>query len=193
MKTNIEEHELIQSIIDGQVDGFQQIIKNYQKLVWHITAKVVPSDYDREDICQDIFVKIYKNLGSFKFESKLSTWIARIAYNTALNFIQKKKPELYEDLSPEGVTLDSLESEYESPESIADRQNVSDILKSEIEKLPIQYKMILTLYHLEDLSYTEIGKILKLPDGTIKSHLFRARKLLKSRLELKYTKEDLCQ
>lgn len=193
MKANIEEHDLIQAIIDGQVDEFQQIIKKYQKLVWHITAKVVPSEFDREDICQDIFVKVYKNLRSFKFESKLSTWIARIAYNTALNFVQKKKPELYEDISPEGVTLDSLESDFETPETAVDRQNVSEILKSEIAKLPMQYKMILTLYHLEELSYTEIGKILKLPDGTIKSHLFRARKLLKSRLELKYTKEDLCQ
>jgi len=193
METKLDEKALIQQILDGQVDEFQQIIVNYQKLVWHLVAKIVKSESDREDVCQDVFVKVYKNLRSFKFESKLSTWIGRIAYNSSVNFIQKKKPELYEDLAPEGVTLDSLANNLQNPENYADEQNVSEILKNEIMNLPIQYKTIVTLYHLDEMNYSEIAKITKLPIGTVKSHLFRARKLLKDRLELKYTKEDLCQ
>ncbi len=100
MESKIDENALVQTILDGQVDEFQQIIENYQKLVWHLVAKIVKSEADREDVCQDVFIKVYKNLRSFKFESKLSTWIGRIAYNSAINFIQKKKPELYEDISP---------------------------------------------------------------------------------------------
>lgn len=193
METKLDENALIQQILDGQVDEFQQIIVKYQRLVWHLVAKIVKSEPDREDVCQDVFIKVYKNLRSFKFESKLSTWIGRIAYNSAINFIQKKKPELYEDISPEGVTLDSLAGPEENPESVAGNQNVSEILKSEIMNLPIQYKTILTLFHLDEMNYNEISEIAKLPIGTVKSHLFRARKLLKDRLELKYKKEDLCQ
>ncbi len=162
-------------------------------MVWHLVSKIVKSESDREDVCQDVFIKVFKNLKSFKFESKLSTWIGRIAYNSAINFIQKKKPELYEDISPEGVTLDSLAGIEVSPESFAGTENVNGILKKEIMNLPIQYKTIITLFHLEELNYSEIAEITELPIGTVKSHLFRARKLLKGRLEMKYTKEDLCQ
>lgn len=192
METKIDENRLVQLILDGQVDEFQQIISLYQKLVWHLVAKIVKSESDREDVCQDVFIKVFRNLKTFKFESKLSTWIGRIAYNTAINYIQKKKPELYEDISPEGVTLDSLESTIESPSSFAGTQNVNEILKEEIMNLPIQYKTIVTLYHLDEMNYAEISEITELPIGTVKSHLFRARKLLKDRLELKYTMEDLC-
>lgn len=193
METKVNENTLVQQILDGQVDEFQKIIEKYQKLVWHLVSKIVKSQADREDVSQDVFVKVYKNLNSFKFESKLSTWIGRIAYNSAINFIQKKKPELYEDISPGGVTLDSLASTNVNPANFVGSQNVNAILKKEIMNLPIQYKTIVTLYHLDEMNYNEIAEITTLPIGTVKSHLFRARKLLKDRLELKYTKEDLCQ
>ncbi len=80
-----------------------------------------------------------------------------------------------------------------NPASFAGSQNVNEILNNEIMNLPIQYRTIVTLYHLDEMNYSEIAEITKLPIGTVKSHLFRARKLLKNRLELKYTKEDLCQ
>ncbi len=193
METKVDENALVQQITNGHVDEFQKIITKYQKLVWHLVAKIVKSEADREDVCQDVFVKVYRNLNSFKFESKLSTWIGRIAYNSSINFIKKKKPELYEDISPEGITLDSLAGSNVNPANFTDSQNVSAILKREIMNLPIQYKTIVTLYHLDEMNYNEIAEITTLPIGTVKSHLFRARKLLKDRLELKYTKEDLCQ
>ena len=193
MDAKLDEKVLVSRILDGQVDEFQHIISNYQKLVWHMAARIVKSENDREDICQDVFVKVYKNLRSFKFESKLSTWIGRIAYNCSVNFVQKKKPELYEDISPEGVTLDSLESDFILPDSSAENNNVAKILNKEIMSLPMMYRTILTMFHLEEMTYNEIADITKLPEGTVKSHLFRARKELKKRLEVKYTKEDLCQ
>lgn len=193
MDAKLDEKVLVSRILDGQVDEFQHIISNYQKLVWHMAARIVKSENDREDICQDVFVKVYKNLRSFKFESKLSTWIGRIAYNCSVNFVQKKKPELYEDISPEGVTLDSLESDFILSDSSAENNNVAEILNKEIMSLPMMYRTILTMFHLEEMTYNEIADITKLPEGTVKSHLFRARKELKKRLEVKYTKEDLCQ
>ena len=188
-----DERALIQSILAGQVNDFQVIIENHQKLVWHLVSRIVPQEIDREDICQEVFVKVFRKLRSFKFESKLSTWIGRIAYNSALNHIQKKKPELYEDINPEGVTIDSLESSGAAPDMTAERNNMAEILREEISKIPIQYRTIITLYHLEEMTYNEISEIMNLPEGTVKSHLFRARKLLKENLQSKYTKEDLCR
>ena len=188
-----DERALIQSILAGQVNDFQVIIENHQKLVWHLVSRIVPQEFDREDICQEVFVKVFRKLRSFKFESKLSTWIGRIAYNSALNHIQKKKPELYEDISPEGVTIDSLESSVTAPDMTVERNNMAEILREEISKIPIQYRTIITLYHLEEMTYNEISEIMNLPEGTVKSHLFRARKLLKENLQSKYTKEDLCR
>ncbi len=193
MKTKLDENTLVQLVLDGQVDEFHEIISRYQNLVWHLVSKIVKSEADREDICQDVFVKVYKNIRSFKFESKLSTWIGRIAYTSSINFIQKKRPELYEDIVPDGVTLDSLAGKEKSPEQNVCRENMNEILRKEIMNLPIQYKTIVTLYHLDEMNYSEIADITKLPIGTVKSHLFRSRKLLKDRLEMKYKKEDLCQ
>lgn len=185
---------LISNILAGDIDEFNEIIEQYKRLVSHIIFKMVSNNYDREDLCQDVFIKVYQNLGSFKYESKLSTWIARIAYNRCINFLEKKKIPLFDDIvENEGITLDSMEGNIKTPETVTEERDITDILKNEIDCLPKQYRIIISLYHLDDMSYNEIGKITGLPDGTVKSHLFRARKLLKDRLVTKYNKEDLCQ
>ena len=185
---------LVNNILSGETNGFNEIIENYKRLVSHIVFKMVPNNFDREDLCQDVFVKVYQNLGKFKFESKLSTWIARIAYNRCINFLEKKKVPLFDDVvKNEEITVDSMESNVKTPEAVVEERNLSDILNSEINQLPKQYPLIVTLYHIDELTYEEIGKITGMPDGTVKSHLFRGRKLLKDRLVLKYNKEDLCQ
>jgi RNA polymerase sigma-70 factor (ECF subfamily) len=152
---------------------------------------LISNHADREDLCQDIFVKVYQNLGGFQFESKFSTWIAKIAYNTCLNYLKKKKVPLYEDLAPADDTIDNFESASQSADSFAISTDINARLQQEIESLPVQYRTILTLYHLDEMSYTEISEILGMPDGTVKNYLFRARKLLKERLNAKYEVEEL--
>lgn len=180
-------------ILAGHTEEFEAVIERYKKLVAHIVFKMVTIEADREDICQEVFVKVFQKLGSFKFESKLSTWIATIAYNTSLNYLEKKRAPLVDDLMPEENGLERLAAETYSPEDCADRGNLSEILIEEIDKLPVQYGTVLVLYHLEEMPYREISEITGLPDGTVKSHLFRARKLLKDRLLAKYKMEDLCR
>lgn len=193
MEERQESKQLVASIIAGQTDQFQTLIERYQKLVAHIVFRMVSGEADREDICQEVFVKVYQNLGSFKFGSKLSTWIATIAYNTSLNYLEKKKVPLYDDLGPEESGLDRLPSDGKAPDEVFESKDISEILRKEIQSLPAQYRTILALYHLEEMSYKEISSITRLPDGTVKSHLFRARKLLKERLMTKYSQEDFCR
>jgi len=154
---------------------------------------MISNETDREDLCQDIFVKVYRNLGGFRFDSKLSTWIARIAFTTCLNYIEKKKLPLYEDSSPEGQTIDDCAAVKGSdPASWTGERQTSVKVCEEIDQLPVIYGTILSLFHLQDMSYAEIGDILRMPSGTVKSYLFRARKMLKERLQVRYSLEELC-
>jgi RNA polymerase sigma factor (sigma-70 family) len=80
---------LIDKILAGNPNAFTQLVRQHERLVSQIVFRIVPSRHDREDICQDVFIKVYQNLDRFEYQSKLSTWIARIAYNTALNYASR--------------------------------------------------------------------------------------------------------
>ena len=185
------EKELIERVLQGEKSAFREIVFNYQKLVNHIVFKMIPQVTEREDICQDVFIKVYQNLGTFQFGSKLSTWIGRITHNRCLTYLEKKKPLLFEDYAKENQTLDSVQSDMPDPEKILLSSDLSERIRTEINGLPIKFKTILSLYHLEEMTYDEIGKIMKLPSGTVKSYIFRGRKMLKNRLLQKYNQEDL--
>lgn len=173
----------------GDKNTFQLIVHEYQKLVTVIVYRMISNSADLEDICQEVFIKIYHNLEGFKYQSKLSTWIARIAYTTTLNYIQKKRPELMENNLMES-TFRETSLEY-NPSDWVESKDVQSHLNQAIEKMPVQYKMVLTLYHQEEKSYTEISEILNMPEGTVKNYLFRARKHLKTYLQTHYQRESL--
>ncbi|HEU4860898.1 MAG TPA: RNA polymerase sigma factor, partial [Chitinophagaceae bacterium] len=130
-----------------------------------------------------------------------STWIAQISYNTCVDYLRKKKlllPEATFEESESGTHNDMLDmintakgNFDRSTDTYVIKKNVSEIVKAGIEKLPVLYKTLVSLYHNEELSYEEIGAITGLPEGTVKSYLFRARKELKNHLLLQYKKEDL--
>lgn len=183
--------DLIKKIKAGDTTAFRALIEEYQRLVSHIVFRLVRSPKDREDICQDVFLQVYQNLGAFKFESKLSTWIARIAYNRCLNHLEKKRMPLYHDVVGAETSVEALAEHGGQPDQEAESRHLSDLLQHEIEQLPIQSRTIITLYHLEQMKYQEIAEVLRLPEGTVKSYLFRARKLLKQRLIEKYRIEEL--
>ena len=197
-----QEQERIEKIIAGDMRAFQALVEDYQRLVCHVVFRMVHNEEDREEICQDVFVKVYQNLSKFEQKSKLSTWIGRIAYNTCINYLKKKKVPLYEDLAPaesgesgssqnKGSYLDRVPGGAKLADETVSDKEMYKFLHEEIAQLPVQYRAILTLYHMDDLSYQEIGEIMSLPDGTVKSYLFRARKLLKERIIEKYPAEEL--
>lgn len=183
---------LVKRTLAGNKKAFESIVEQHQRLVSHVVFRMVQNPADREDICQDVFLKVYENLGGFKFESKLSTWIAKIAYNTCISYLEKKRIPLFDDLSQEERSLESFPSRVGGPDQIVEEKEASVLLRSEINTMPVHYRTILTLYHLDRMSYKEIGETMDLPEGTVKSYLFRARRLLKDRLMAKYQREDLC-
>jgi RNA polymerase sigma-70 factor (ECF subfamily) len=194
---NLADKHLVDKVLSGDAHAFASVIKNTERMVAQIVFKMISNSDDRKDIAQDIYLKVFKKLPGFKFQSKLSTWIAQISYNTCFDHLRKKKLTLpgniYEsdDNVPDTIKNRSPIDTGLKADILTMHKDLSAILKSEIEKLSPVYKTLITLYHNEELSYEEIGQITGLPAGTVKNYLFRARKSLKNSLLLNYKKEDL--
>jgi RNA polymerase sigma-70 factor (ECF subfamily) len=185
----VTDKRLVEKILTGDSTAFTELVEKYQKLVSHLVFRMLPRSADHEDVCQDIFIKIYRNLGYFQFHSRLSTWIAKITFNTCVNYLNKKKTGLYADFTD--ADLDALPANLAGPAADAEQKDTASHLKLLIEQLPVHYRTILTLFHLEEMSYQEICEVTEMPEGTVKNYLFRARKLLKESLLANYPEEVL--
>lgn len=184
----IEDKALVSRVISGDRQAFRMLIKQNERLVGHMIARLIDRHEDREELCQDVFLKVYEKLGEFTFQSKLSTWIATIAYRHGINHLRKKKIEIRE--LTEGDEREQFISTENVEEGFSDQQ-LDGIVMSLIDKLPPQYKAILTLYHMQEMSYSEIVEITGLPEGTVKNYLFRARQLLKEKVKKYLGKEEV--
>lgn len=177
---------LVAAVIRGDREAFRSLIHHYERLVVSIVFKMVVGREDCEDICQDIFLKVYEKLPTFRFESKLSTWIGTIAYNSCINFLRKKKQFTIDVMTNDddglmstGVRHSTLTDDVNTPiEVLLSKERESVMIRS-MARLPVIQKTILLLFHHENLSLQEIAVITSLPLNTVKSHLFRARKQLK--------------
>jgi RNA polymerase sigma-70 factor (ECF subfamily) len=177
--------ELVEAALAGDRYAFGMIVRNTEKLVASIVYRMISFPADRKDIAQDVYLKAYHDLAGFRFQSKLSTWIGKIAYYTCLKYLEKKKVVLLEAYDTEAS------ASVNENEKLLFKRETSAIIQKEIELLPPVYKTLISLYHQEELSYAEIGQITGLPDGTVKSYLSRARKTLKENLLLNYKREEL--
>jgi RNA polymerase sigma factor (sigma-70 family) len=184
----LNEKEIVSRIIKGDFRAFELLVKEYEKLVFFVTNRIVQDLQDKEDICQEVFIKVNNSLPKFKFESKLSTWIARIAYLTAINYAKKYKSKWQNDF-PEN--LDNYYFTDETPEQALTKKNTAEYVNQLIAQMPLAYRTVLTLYHLNEFSVQEIEQITGTPEGTIKSNLFRARKLLKEKMEKDVKNEQI--
>ncbi len=177
--SSMNDSELISQILNGNMNAFTFLVNRYQKLVVHITGRLIQRHDELEDVCQEVFLKVYQNLGKYRNECKLSTWIATIAYNTSINYLRKFKKG--DEVNPDDSAALRNLTEYRSDEF--EKADLHRYIRDQIELLPVQYRTVLTLFHLEEFSYQEIEQITGMPEGTIKSYLFRAKALLKEKLK----------
>ncbi len=161
------------------MNSFTFLVNRYQRLVIHITGRLIHRQDELEDVCQEVFLKVYQNLGKYRNECKLSTWIATIAYNTSINYLRKFKK--MDEVNPDDSAAMRNLTDFHSTNY--ERTDLHRYIREQIELLPVQYRTVLTLYHLEEFSYQEIEQITGMPEGTVKSYLFRAKALLKEKLK----------
>jgi len=199
MGNSLPDQLLVEKVLRGDTNSFAVIIKNTERLVAQIIFKMINNPDDRKDIAQDVYLKAFHKLPGFKFQSKLSTWIGQITYNTCLSYLEKKKLFLPGDLRKENEPNDDITEQAKSrslnmtndAETLILKKELTEILRSAVEMLSPIYKTLISLYHQEELSYEEIAQITELPEGTVKSYLFRARKALKENLLSTYKREEL--
>ena len=172
----MEDARLIEIFISGDQRGFEMLVKKYQNRVNNIVYSLAGNIESADDISQEVFIKIYHNLCSFREKAKFSTWLYRITVNTTYNHLKKQKRFLPlasdQALGVSGnITLDNL-----------DQREKQQLLKKAIEQLPFNYRSVIILKDIEGLSYKDIAKSLRCRIGTVESRLFRARRWLKKML-----------
>jgi RNA polymerase sigma factor (sigma-70 family) len=175
----MDDNELISQILTGNMNAFTFLVNRYQKLVVHITGRLIQRQEEIEDISQEVFVKVYQNLSKYRNECKLSTWIATIAYNSSINYLNKYKKGKGSEIDDTNLTQFVTKYQSDNYEQI----DLHRYIRNQIELLPVHYRTVVTLFHLEEFSYLEIEQITGMPEGTVKSYLYRAKAILKERLE----------
>ncbi|MBR9846221.1 MAG: sigma-70 family RNA polymerase sigma factor [Algicola sp.] len=183
MTTN--DHILINQIVEGDTNAFAILVDRYKDLVFTLALRMLKNREEAEEVAQDTFIKTYKSIETFKGDSKFSTWIYRVAYNTCLDRIKKNRKhlndvEINEFTAHEVVTIDNALDNME----IKERE---EAIQRCIDEFPSEESFLMTLYSFDDLSLDEISKIVGITANSIKVKLFRSRKklatILKSQLE----------
>jgi RNA polymerase sigma-70 factor (ECF subfamily) len=182
---------ILDEIINGNVSKYEIIINKYQARIISLCFRYTKSYPDAEEVAQEAFLKAYNSLNKFRFESKFYSWLHRIAINCSLNYINsKEKTKEKETISENsGLTLNKGVTSTETPYNAYNMQVMAAKIESVYNGLPEDLKLVIKLRDIDDLSYDEMSKIAKLPIGTIKSKLHRAREILTKALE-KYTEDE---
>lgn len=178
--TQDEERKLLKAVLSKDKLAFERFIKQYERLIFHIVFPLIKKKEDRDDLLQDIFIKIFDKLQSFEFRSQLSTWIGNIAYNTTLNYAKRKRLIVISTQESE-LAFDSTDKTLNPEQQIIASELIAEVDKS-INELPAIQVTILRLFHNDEMTLEAISTITNLPINTVKSHLFRARTTIKNLL-----------
>jgi RNA polymerase sigma-70 factor (ECF subfamily) len=180
-----EDRKIIQAILEGDVNKFAVLQKKYHYLIYSLVRKIIKDDDDVEDVLQETFIKAYNALSSYSFEYAFSSWIYKIASNSCIDFLRKKKNLIYYERFHNEANEDDkyqIEDDSFTPEGFMIDKEKKEIIKNAIYALPSKYKELILMRHEEELSYQEISEKLDIPLGTVKVNLFRARKILELQL-----------
>lgn len=173
----MEERRLIIGSMERDEEAFEKLILSYEGKIYNMCFYLLKNKEDAMDASQEVCIKIYKSIDKFKGESKFSTWIYRITYNTCIDFIKKRKNELSYD-----EVIDTDTHRDDRIEDIIESKELKYEIKRCIMKLSEDFRTIVIFRDIEGLSYQEIAEILNIEVGTVKSRLNRAREALRNEL-----------
>ncbi|GAB4117585.1 MAG: RNA polymerase sigma factor SigW [Candidatus Caldatribacteriota bacterium] len=188
----MDELKIIELCLLGKTKYFSRLIDNYRHMIYNLAYRMSNNLQEAEDIAQETFIKAFQYLDHFNPNYKFSTWLYQIALNIIRDRFKKKEIFSYSlDTPKEGADTESLPPEpvdhTHNPEYILTRKEEAELIQRAINALPLKYKEVIILRHIQDLSYLEIARILKLSESTVKIRLFRAREQLKKEIEKKGT------
>ena len=176
--------ELVRTAVSGREAAFEELVRRYQRPIASYVYRMV-GDYDAAlDLTQEVFIKVYNSLSRYRSEFKFSTWIYKIAHNTAIDHLRRHT------VRDQIMTADgdgprseiAIESRRLTPEQESEREERRLEIESVVQSLPAAYRELIVLRHSHDLSYDEIAEVTGLPLGTVKNRLFRAREAMRDLL-----------
>lgn len=188
MKLNSEE-ELINAILKGNLKAYEALISQYEKKIYALCLQLLKDPEEAYDAAQEVCIKIWKQLGTFKGQAKLSTWIYRMATNQCLDILRKNKRKgqefslFLDEETGEEEKLTDQTAIWHDVSSHIEQKELGEVLKQGIGELKEDYQAVIVLRDIEQFSYEEIASILEISLGTVKSRLSRARAALRKILE----------
>ena len=186
----MEDNALIEKFKSGDEEGFEMLVKKYQNRVNNIIDSLLGTGRYSDDIAQEVFIKVYKNLGSFKKKAAFSTWLYRVAVNTSGDFLRwrtRRREISFEERAADGVSL--TEARERRPDEEAAARERERLIAAALETLSFAHRTVILLHDFEGLSHREIARIMRCSEGTIWSRLYYGREKLRRRLA-KYFSND---
>ena len=175
-----DDTDLVARLRGGDPRAFEELVRGYQHRVYGVALRMLHSPAEAEDIAQEVFLRVHRSIGEFRGDAKLSTWLYGIASNLCLNRLasaSRRRMHLDEDVVMQAP------SDVPDVTATLERSEVEAALHQAIAELPDERRLVIVLRDLEGLSYEEIGEVLALEPGTVRSRLHRARMDLKAKLE----------
>jgi RNA polymerase sigma-70 factor (ECF subfamily) len=166
---------LVATALAGGAEAFGTLIERYDRAVYHLCLRTMRDPEEAKDCTQEAFFKAFRSLRTFKPGAKFSTWIFTIAYHACCDRLAGRKR--YSD-----TEMPDKADPGPGPSQVAEQNEDAIALRTAIEALPEKYRTVITLYHLQGRRYEEIATVLDVPIGTVKTHLFRAKDLLRKAL-----------
>lgn len=189
MESRKEDIRLINQALRGNQSAYESLMKKYKATITHLLFRIIQDPDEINDVVQEVFINAFRSLKSYKREYSFFSWIYKIALNKGIDYLRKKKLQTFSIDKP----IDSFNGDYkfEIPDSTyePDKHIIaaqrSTLIEEAINMLPPKYKKVIIMRHQEEKDYAEIAKELKMPIGTVKVHIFRARELLNKFLKNK--------
>lgn len=187
MPARRSETPVINRALQGDQKAYAELMERYHGPLYNLLYKMVRSKEETEDLVQEAFMKAFASLASFNEEFAFSTWLYKIAINNTIDHLRKKKLRTYSLDKPIQSKEGELKREFPDLQSSTDHDLLSTeksrLIAGAIAELPEKYRKVILLRHSDELSYEEIAEITKVPLGTVKARIFRAREILKRKLK----------
>lgn len=168
----VDDHTLVAQTLGGRSEAFGTLVERYDRAVYHLAFRTLHDQEEARDVAQEAFFKAFRSLRTFKPGAKFSTWIFAITYHACCDRLSRRRRYSNEEL-PDRADPSA------GPESQTIAGDEARRLRQAIAQLPEKYRTVITLYHLQGRQYDEIAKVLEVPIGTVKTHLFRAKEQLR--------------
>ena len=187
-RESLSDNELVSLAKERDEDAVRILVRRYNQRLFRIARGIIRDDAEAEDVVQATYVRAFTHLDRFRGEAAFSTWLTRIALNEAYSRVRQKRPtvELSEIEAPtEGgqVIMFPMTPRPTDPETAASRQQVRELLEAALDRLPEAFRMVFILRELEELSIEETAAVLGIRPETVKTRLFRARRLMRTEIE----------